>query len=298
MAALLVGANLPDVDVLSYVRGELAALEFRRGLTHGPVGLAFLPLLLTAALWTYHRVRFRGNPSSPPPLWGRLLSLSYLAILTHPVLDWCNTYGVRWLMPFSQRWWYGDALFIVDPWVWAILSAGVFLSRAKGEAAAWWRAPATWALCLFAAYAAAMGWVSYRARESALQAAARLFEEHPLQVMAAPVPLNPFRRLVVLEESQRYQFGTFDLLKRPSFALEDYAAEKNRDHPLAQLARYTAEGKAFLRWARFPFYVVRSDRSAVYIVDARYALDPEAAFGAVAIPLSDLLTPPGVQPSP
>ncbi len=298
MAVLLVGANLPDIDVLSYAWGEVAALEFRRGLTHGPLGLAFLPLLLTAALWTYHRIRFRGKPSSPPPLWGRLLSLSYLAILTHPVLDWCNTYGVRWLMPFSQRWWYGDALFIVDPWVWAILSAGIFLSYAKRATAAWWRAPATWALCLFAVYAAAAGWVSHRARESALEAAARLLEERPLRVMAAPVPLDPFRRLVVLEQSQRYRFGAFHLLECPSFSIENYTAEKNRHHPLAQLASHTAQGQAFLRWARFPFYVVRSDRPAVYIVDARYAVDPEAAFGAVAIPLYGPLTAPGAQPSP
>ena len=37
------------------------------------------------------------------------------------MLDWLNTYGVRLLMPFDGRWFYGDALFIVDPWVWLLL---------------------------------------------------------------------------------------------------------------------------------------------------------------------------------
>jgi len=36
----------------------------------------------------------------------------------HPTLDWLNTYGMRWLMPFSGRWFYGDAVFIVDPGCW------------------------------------------------------------------------------------------------------------------------------------------------------------------------------------
>ncbi len=30
-------------------------------------------------------------------------------------MDWLNSYGVRLLMPFSNRWFYGDALYIVDP---------------------------------------------------------------------------------------------------------------------------------------------------------------------------------------
>jgi inner membrane protein len=303
-AALLIGANLPDIDVLSYAWGPLAALEFRRGLTHGPLGLALLPLLLTAAIAAYHRLRFHRDPPGLRLDWRRLLLLSYLAILTHPLLDWCNTYGMRWLMPFSPRWWYGDALFIVDPWVWAILSAGILLSRTGQKTAPWWRRPATWSLCIFAAYAAGMAWISRLARETALETVAGLSAARPSRIMAAPVPVNPFRRSVVLEEAGRYRFGTFGLLPRPWFEMEEFYAEKNRDHPLAQLARETPEGKAFLSWARFPFYVIRSDRAVVHIVDARYTVDPEAPFGAIAIRLPAPTPPPGpptapgAQPSP
>ena len=62
------------------------------------------------------------------PKW--LLILSFIAILTHPSLDWLNNYGVRLLMPVSDRWFYGDAVFIVDPWLWGILAAGVMLASA------------------------------------------------------------------------------------------------------------------------------------------------------------------------
>src|SRR5690606_41039625 len=41
-----------------------------------------------------------------------------------------NTYGIRLLMPFDRRWFYGDALFIIDPWVWLLLGATVFLAGA------------------------------------------------------------------------------------------------------------------------------------------------------------------------
>jgi inner membrane protein len=39
---------------------------------------------------------------------------------------------VRFLYPFDRRWFYGDTLFIVDPWVWLLLGAGVALSARIG----------------------------------------------------------------------------------------------------------------------------------------------------------------------
>ena len=36
---------------------------------------------------------------------------------------------MRFLYPFDKRWFYGDTLFIVDPWVWLVLGAGVVLSQ-------------------------------------------------------------------------------------------------------------------------------------------------------------------------
>jgi inner membrane protein len=47
---------------------------------------------------------------------------------------------MRWLSPFSDRWTYGDTLFIVDPWLWLLLGGGLFLGH-EGTA----RAMARWA---------------------------------------------------------------------------------------------------------------------------------------------------------
>ncbi|MGH9367718.1 MAG: metal-dependent hydrolase, partial [Thermoanaerobaculia bacterium] len=115
MATLLIGANLPDVDALTYVFGSGAdALAFRRGWTHGPLALAGLPLALAGAMTAWDRfVRRRRGPHAPPARFGALLLLAFVSVLSHPLLDFLNTYGMRFLMPFSGRWFYGDALFIV-----------------------------------------------------------------------------------------------------------------------------------------------------------------------------------------
>jgi inner membrane protein len=119
--ALVIGANLPDVDVLSYFAGGDFALGFRRGWTHGVLALVVLPALLALVFLLWERLRRDRGGANRPLAVGWLFGLCYLATLTHPVLDWLNTYGMRWWMPFSDKWYYGDSVFIMDPWLWLIL---------------------------------------------------------------------------------------------------------------------------------------------------------------------------------
>ncbi len=127
-AALVIGANLPDVDVLSYFAGGDVALGFRRGWTHGVLAVVVLPAILALILWLWDRWRQIDDPG-PPLATGWLFALCYLAVATHPTLDWLNTYGMRWLMPFSDTWYYGDSVFIMDPWLWLMLGVGWLIGR-------------------------------------------------------------------------------------------------------------------------------------------------------------------------
>lgn len=125
---LILAANLPDVDFLWYFLDADQALAHRRGWTHGLLAQAVLPLVLWGVMLAWDRVRRRRNPAVPPAPAGHLLGLAYLGVLTHPFLDWLNTYGMRWWMPFDGTWSYGDTLFIVDPWIWLVLGGAVFLA--------------------------------------------------------------------------------------------------------------------------------------------------------------------------
>jgi inner membrane protein len=133
-ATLILGANAPDIDVVSQLGGTDAMLYWRRGLTHGVLAMAVMPVALTAVMLLWDRtVRRRWRPGAPAADPRRLLGLAALAVLTHPLLDWMNTYGVRLLMPFDGRWFYGDAFFIIDPWVWLLAGAAVVLARTRGK---------------------------------------------------------------------------------------------------------------------------------------------------------------------
>ncbi len=142
-ATLILGANLPDVDVISYAWGETAALAFRRGVTHGIPALIVLPFLLAGVMMVAGWLSRRG-PSASAADFKWLLVLSTISVFSHSALDFLNVYGVRWLMPFDDSWFYGDVLYIADPWMWAILVVALIAARRQRHCKAprWFARPA------------------------------------------------------------------------------------------------------------------------------------------------------------
>jgi inner membrane protein len=128
-AALVIGANIPDLDVVAYAGGAAAALEHRRGWTHGVLAIVLWPAVVAALLLSFDRLwRLKRDPGAARARAGPLLAVAAIGVITHPLLDWLNNYGMRWLMPFDGTWFYGDALFIIDPWVWLALGAVSFFA--------------------------------------------------------------------------------------------------------------------------------------------------------------------------
>jgi Predicted membrane-bound metal-dependent hydrolases len=219
-ATLLIGANLPDVDVLAYVDGPGADLAFRRGWTHGLPALVVLPFILTGAMLLFDRaVRRAGHAVLPSAVKPRqILLLAAVSVLTHPILDTLNTYGVRWLMPVRGDWFYGDTLFIADPWLWLTLGLGVMLSRARRGSQGYMvvmTRPARVALAVGGAYVVGMLVSGLAARGIARQELETLVRAPVERLMVAPRPVTPFSRSVVALQGGAYRVGTFRWFRRP-----------------------------------------------------------------------------------
>lgn len=279
MPALIIGANLPDVDVTCFAwTTGLENLAFRRGITHGPIALVLLPLALAAILWGWGRwqVRRGRRPEQRQPVhFGWLFALSFLACLTHPVMDWMNNYGVRLLAPFSQRWFYGDVLFIIDVWILAMLIAGVWLSRRREKAGGRWTQPARVALAGMLAYLGVNSGITY-ARESALAGQGEL-------VIANAVPALFWQRVMVVGGNGRYTvggepWGDFDL--------------SEADKP--DIAKAVPQAAPFLFWARTPLVHVADD-GRYLLRDARYLMRGTGSFTVELPPevCAPLAPPPG-----
>jgi inner membrane protein len=276
MAALMIAANLPDIDAVTMFL-DRGSLYFRRGWTHGPIALAILPVLLALVLQAFDRWQTRRGtrPAARAPLrFGWLLGLAYIGILSHPLMDLLNTYGIRCLMPFSERWFYGDALFIIDLWMWSALGIGIWLSRRRER---WTNIahprPALIAIILAAAYAASMGLAGYWVERYAARAVEEQGLGTPVTVVASPVPLDPFRRDVIFDLGGRYGFGAFAWAPGPRLVLDPELVPTNMDDPaIPRAAAHDQRIADFLYWSRLPFAeVARGDAGIdVTIGDARY----------------------------
>ncbi len=291
-ATLLIGANLPDLDVLAFLGGPLADLEWRRGWSHGVVALAVLPFALTALMLVvdraFQRMRRAVIPSEARP--GQLFLLSLVSIASHPVLDTLNTYGVRWLLPWSGDWSYGDTLFIIDPWVWLALGAGVWISRKRRRARernVVPEIPARRAIAFTLAYIAIMVAANVASRRAAAREMQALHPGPIRSMMASPAPVNPFVRLIVVQQDDAYRVASFSWLTDPRIdaaSLREFPAAPPT-HPAIAAAAATPHGRRFLGWARFPSFSIDSSQGGylVHIVDLRYALRPGVRFGSVSV---------------
>jgi inner membrane protein len=289
MATLMIAANLPDVDVAVFLTDTLP-VSFRRGWTHGVLAQVALPLALAGIVWAIGRSRspasgarspVAGNGHPNPDAGDRseapftqLLLLSYIGLASHIFLDYLNSYGLRLLMPFSGR---GSTATRCSSW---IRGCGPFLAlghcwprsrpggapRRHGSRRVWrWRWPRPTALVMLAS--------NLWARTVVRDGLTRAGRPPDTRFMVTPVFANPFRREVLLDTGDRYEKGFLWFEPGPHFRPAGYGVDKGFDQPEAQAALATPRAQAYLRWSRFPFFVI--DRSEfppqLWLNDYRYS---------------------------
>lgn len=253
MAALVIGANIPDIDGACTIYG-LESLSMRRGLTHGPIAWLLLPLVLAALLYGWDRwqtSRGKRPEGRLPVRFGWLYLLALIGCLTHPLLDWMNSYGIRFLEPFSDRWFYGDALFIIDIWLWAALGFSFWYTRRKEKRGEDWKTPARVAL---------LGVVAYMGFNVTLAKSFQAVVHEPGRLITNPVPFAFWKREALWEPEPGIWFVDGKRFGDAKITNCDFDEARKADKTL----------DAFLFWSRAPF--VESVGADGWILgDARFA---------------------------
>lgn len=286
MPALIIGANLPDVDAACFFWLEgTEHLAFRRGITHGPPALVLLPLILAGLLWGWDRWQTRRGtrPEARLPVrFGWLYAMAFIGCLSHPFFDWLNVYGIRLLEPFSSQWFYGDTLFIIDPWLWAVLVGAVSWSWWREKTGGNQRPIARGAIAIMLAYIGVNGIISVRASDDAEHVAqAAYFGRHGRPAIASPVPFQFWKRETIYHDlviegdfvALRYKLGDWSLFD--GLTKEVTIPERACGWRMGHLAETLgSQADAFMFWSRSPF-LTRAPDGSVILYDARF-YDPRA----------------------
>ena len=205
-AALLIASNAPDADIIAVAGGTAKYLEWHRGMTHGPLGVVGLSVIVAAlvhvgrAAWDRRRAAQAKSPpaTSPDASLPMLVALSLVGVTFHILMDLPTAYGVRVLSPFSWRWFGVDWMPIVDVYLLIVMGSGLLFARPTPAAADAKRRNAAIVLGLMAVNYGVRGY----AHHEALTLAPRLFgptlprpcEPEPRQpsiVDRWPLPTSP-----------------------------------------------------------------------------------------------------------
>lgn len=271
LAALILGANMPDIDVFFFWI-PWDPLAIHRGVTHSLVGgSVVLPPILAGLLWLLDRWQVGRGKTFKSGLsmhFGWLVVLSYIGAISHPLLDVLTTYSVQLLSPFSNAWFHSDGLFIIDVWLWLLLGGAIYWSKRLEKRGGEWRKTAHGAIGVLIAYVAVNMAISQKAWSEVREWAG---DNQVDAIFASPPPLYSWRRNLVWRESGCYRRAYFDPVS--GFGQVGACEPSNMQDPLVREAiRQNPSLRKFLKWSILPQAAIeRSGCSAeVRIGDARY----------------------------
>ena len=264
---LIATAIAPDLDLLSSFGGADAYLRFHRTLLHSLPGALFLAAAIAAAVCFADRRITRSTPADPLG-FGRAFVVCVAGVAFHNLLDLADSGGVQLFWPFHSKWYAWNLTANLDPWILAVLLAGLLLpelfklvSEEIGERKKKRPGPPRWALAALAIVAA------YAIARSALHSrAVDLLQSRsyrgaiPIAAGAFPTSMSPF--------DWRGVVATDNLLVEIDVPLEpggSFDSERGVTHfkpePTAALeaAQKSAVASRLLSYAKFPLATIQQD---------------------------------------
>jgi inner membrane protein len=249
---LLLSANIPDMDIAAIAGGWINYLQWHRSWTHTFLLSPIMAIASVAIVYLFVR--------KPLP-WITASLVAWLGVLSHLLLDWTNQYGIRFLLPFSPRWYQLDNATLFDIWIYSLCLVCLFaplLARLVGgeigarpgkTAGQGWAIAALLFLCL---YFAGRGVIHARLVE--VLNARDYDDAEPLRVAAFPEPSSPFLWRGIAETSIAYHVYALHLFGAPFDPTLGRTLYKPAMSPAIAAAAGTRDFQIFEQFAQYPLW--------------------------------------------
>ncbi|AVS74257.1 metal-dependent hydrolase [Paracidovorax cattleyae] len=257
-----VAGTLPDLDALIDHGDPIANMVLHRADSH-----ALLYLSLLAPFLGGLAARLHGESIQ----WKRWWLALWLALVTHPLLDWMTVYGTQLLRPFTDHPYGVGSIFIIDPLYTVPLIVGVVAALAvSGRRGLRWNTAGLWLSTAYLSWGFAVQQHVAGIARTSLEAIGCPASE----VLVTPTPFNTLAWRVVAMVPGQYAEGFYALAdgRRPiHFTLHDRG-----EALIAQLGARTP----VRRVAAFShgFYRMREQGGHVQITDLRMGQEPAYTF--------------------
>ncbi|MEC7986649.1 MAG: metal-dependent hydrolase [Myxococcota bacterium] len=242
----------PDLDILLHSMSSFEGLQSHRGLSHS---VLFLPIVAPILGGIMVRL-FRSEGS-----YRTWTHLAFWALITHPLLDVCTTYGTQLLYPISTTRFSTNGIAIIDLFytlpllIVAILSLRMEVPKLARSA-----------LFVSSAYLGLSHFISF----SAIQYLQSRFVQYGFEkenIHVSPVLLfSPLRRVVAKDDQ-----GNFITAMYSPFAKRPPSVHRAKSVSNAQVdTLLTSKDGATFLWFANHFVLVERQQSAYLFIDTRY----------------------------
>lgn len=268
----VVSSNMPDLDIVYRFEGAAKYFAEHRGYSHSVAGIPVEALGLAGVVYLFSRKNF-----------GWIYLIALLGGLGHMILDLLNPYGTYALLPFSDKRYALDLVFIVDPFVWLILIVSLVWGRVKFNLR---KVTAMAVLVVFGGYALLRLGAHELAGAKLLAHSPAPAAEKVVDYGIYPDPLRFWYWGYVLETKTNFYRGELSLLGTEKPSAARYA--KVEENEYAQAAKRSYMTQVFLGFARFPYlsFAPVGENVIVRWDDLRYTAPGETNFFSARVLVS------------
>ncbi len=119
------GAMLPDLDIVTHVKGRLNYLLKHRGASHSVLALGGMALTLSTLLYAIF----------PTTSWTTIFIWTLVGTLSHGITDILNSYGAELLWPFLRKKFTVDMVMLTDPVICSFFITSLIVSVQRPDLA-------------------------------------------------------------------------------------------------------------------------------------------------------------------
>ena len=257
--------TLPDLDVFVDHGDAIRNMTFHRTESHA---LFYLSLLAPPIAWLASRIH-HGVPG-----FKRWWLMVWLALVTHPLLDWMTVYGTQLALPFSDHPYAVGSIFVIDPLYTLPLAIGVaaavLASRDRAGHGLRWNLAG---LALSTAY---LAWsaVAQQYVNAIAETSLRHQGVHAERVLVVPTAFNTVLWRVLVIEDETYAEGFYSLLDA------DRTVRFQRYPRGTALYRQSSDNWYVDRiaWFSHGFFSMRRQDGELLISDLRMGQEPTYTF--------------------
>ncbi len=257
-----VAGTLPDLDALIDFGDAVANMTYHRAQSHG---LFYLTLFSPLLAWLVSRIH------GEAALFKRWWLALWLALFTHPLLDWFTIYGTQLWQPFSEEPLGLGSMFIIDPLYTLPLLIGVIVALSlKSATGLRWNMIGLGLSCAYLVWSAI-------AQQHVLSVAREALRQQNIVVdgmFATPSPLNTVLWRVVGMQKDGYVEGFYSMLDPDKTVRFDTFPHDSALYETTK-ALWAVDRMA---WFTDGFFRIKERDGKVTLADLRMGQEPNYVF--------------------